>query len=358
MAKAKSVRSNRPETCTKAPLEGAMRKPDEIDESQDIEDIQVVSHSVEDDLRQGMPISSAMVREQIETILSSPMFDASERNRRFLRYIVEETLADRGVRIKGYSVGISVFDREPSFDPQIDPVVRIEAGRLRRSLERYYLTDGRGASVRVSIPKGGYVPRFERMNVAEPTTSVADAATPSPNDLERSVIVLPFVSLSGDETGRGFAAGLSEELIVEFGKHGKLRVFALPAVTMGVDQDAPAALKKIAARLVLSGSVRISAAKLRVVAHLVDQVDNHHVWSASFDRNMKRLTLTDVEREIGHKIFTALMSRRGHDGWLVEKALDRGTSRDSARRQVPDTSAESDPGAKLRRRSPATRDAD
>ncbi|WP_221939336.1 hypothetical protein, partial [Mycobacterium sp. KBS0706] len=87
-------------------------------------------------------------------------FSASERNRRFLRYIVDETLDGRADRIKGYSVGVAVFDRDTSFDPQLDPIVRIEASRLRRSLDYYYVAGGKDDEICITIPKGSYVPVF------------------------------------------------------------------------------------------------------------------------------------------------------------------------------------------------------
>src|SRR5262245_13554823 len=103
---------------------------------------------------------------EVERILASTSFSASERNRRFLRYIVDETLAGRADRIKGYSVGIAVFDRDTSFDPQLDPIVRIEASRLRRSLDYYYVTDGKDDEICITIPKGSYVPAFSTKDAA------------------------------------------------------------------------------------------------------------------------------------------------------------------------------------------------
>ena len=87
--------------------------------------------------------------------------------RRFLRYIVEETLAGRADRIKAYSVGTEVFERDPNFDAQSDPVVRIEAGRLRRALEHYYLVPGLSDPVIIDVPKGAYVPHFTLRAVPE-----------------------------------------------------------------------------------------------------------------------------------------------------------------------------------------------
>jgi hypothetical protein len=94
------------------------------------------------------------VRKALERILGSPDFDASARNRRFLEHIVEETLAGRADRLKGLTIAMDVFGRNVAFDPQHDPVVRIEAAKLRRSLERYYLTAGREDPIRIDIPKG------------------------------------------------------------------------------------------------------------------------------------------------------------------------------------------------------------
>jgi adenylate cyclase len=261
------------------------------------------------------PAFAAHVTAQLDAILASPMFDASERNRRFLRYIVEETLANGGTRIKGYSVGISVFDRETNFDPQIDPVVRIEAGRLRRSLERYYLTDGRCASVRISVPKGGYVPLFELNADGRTRVTTAEPVSDSPTYGDRSVFVLPFTSISGNDAGERFAAGLSEELIVEFGKHRELNLFALPCLPVG-DHAEFELLKAVTVRLVLGGSIRFSSDRVRVIAHLVDHRDNRHLWSASIDRKLKRGAHPDLERDIGHEIVSRLLARR--------PAVDRG----------------------------------
>jgi hypothetical protein len=76
----------------------------------------------------------------------------------FLAYVVEESLAGRADRIKAYSIATTVFGRDASFDPQSDPIVRVEAGHLRRALERYYLGAGREDPVEITIPRGVTVP--------------------------------------------------------------------------------------------------------------------------------------------------------------------------------------------------------
>jgi len=101
------------------------------------------------------------VRVQLARILNSGPFLQSPRKRRFLEYIVGETLAGRANRIKGYTLGVEVFRRPPSFDPIADPIVRIEAGRLREKLVAYYESCGQSDPIRIDLPKGTYAPSFE-----------------------------------------------------------------------------------------------------------------------------------------------------------------------------------------------------
>jgi len=121
--------------------------------------------SVDNAVRSNPPCE-AEVRTQLERILTSPHLQASERRRAFLRFVVEETLAGRANTLKGYTVAIAVFRRDETFDSQSDPVVRLEARRLRRDLDCYYVDAGSRDPVRISIPKGSYVPHFERSATA------------------------------------------------------------------------------------------------------------------------------------------------------------------------------------------------
>ena len=124
-------------------------------------------------------ISSDLIQIELERIIASSALMCRTGIRAFLRFIVEETLAGRGDRIKAYTIGTSVLQRDETFDPQADPIVRIEASRLRRSLERYYLTAGQGDLIRIEIPKGAYVPTFRRLR-SIPDESAAPQDAPAP----------------------------------------------------------------------------------------------------------------------------------------------------------------------------------
>jgi hypothetical protein len=107
----------------------------------------------------GIPLSPEP-RAELERVLASGDFPATARNRAFLRFVVEKELSGHHGRIEPYEIGTKVFGRPESFDPITDPIVRIEAGKLRRDLETYYLKDGRRNPVRIELPKGGYRPVF------------------------------------------------------------------------------------------------------------------------------------------------------------------------------------------------------
>lgn len=102
------------------------------------------------------------LNETLENLLADPDFHASARNKRFLRYVVEEQLAGRGARIKAYSIATEIFGRPDDFDPATDPIVRIEATRLRTALSEYYAKSKNVFPMRISIPKGAYSPRIQR----------------------------------------------------------------------------------------------------------------------------------------------------------------------------------------------------
>jgi hypothetical protein len=101
-----------------------------------------------------------LVKSALERLLSGGKLKLSERNRRFLSFVVSEALAGRGERIKAYTIAVDVFGRGADFDPTNDPIVRIEATRLRSALTAYYEHAAPDEQVRIMIPPGAYVPQF------------------------------------------------------------------------------------------------------------------------------------------------------------------------------------------------------
>jgi eukaryotic-like serine/threonine-protein kinase len=114
-------------------------------------------------------VPEAEVRSELERLLASRSLRDSDLLRRFLRYIVESTVAGEGGGLKEYRLGVEVFGRGTSFDPKLDPVVRMAARRLRVKLREHYEDGGQGAPLRIEVPKGGYAACF----IAAPTAEIA-----------------------------------------------------------------------------------------------------------------------------------------------------------------------------------------
>jgi tetratricopeptide (TPR) repeat protein len=100
------------------------------------------------------------VRAALERIVVSDVFSTSPQLNSFLSFVVEAVLHGKSDRIKGYTIAVEVLRRDIKFDPQLDPIVRVEATRLRRALERYYAGPGLTDSVIIGLPRGSYVPTF------------------------------------------------------------------------------------------------------------------------------------------------------------------------------------------------------
>ena len=168
------------------------------------------------------------IRVQLERILESAEFRASDKQRKFLSFVVDETLEGRASQLKGYTIAVAVYGRTEGFDPQVDPIVRVEAGRLRRALEHYYLTAGKNDPVRIKIPKGGYVPTFHGIRIppsgAQTRTSEREDSAPATGP---SIAVMPLLNLTGDEDQDYFADGLTEELTAELARYQEFQVIAV-----------------------------------------------------------------------------------------------------------------------------------
>src|SRR5580692_2641222 len=190
----------------------------------------------------------------LNQVVSSEAFGKTERPARFLRYLVETTLRGEAPLLKENVLGVEVFDRPATWDPRLDPVVRQEAGRLRKRLAKYYENGGAEAEVRIELPVGTYVPVFRRKPVeVEPapiqgppveqapvtksrvwfyTTAVFVCVAASfiawrsfsPLQSAPSIAVLPFVNLTPDPANQYFSDGLPDEITDSLERMTGLRV--------------------------------------------------------------------------------------------------------------------------------------
>ncbi|MBY3533650.1 adenylate cyclase [Rhizobium laguerreae] len=298
------------------------------------------------------------ISEQLERVVSSPEFPGVGRAAAFLRYVVSETLEGRGNRIKAYSIAIEVFGRDPGFT-QDDPVVRIEAGRLRRSLERYYLVAGQDDPVRIDIPKGGYIPTFAWSCPASVDIGDEDAGETSPFEvrpgrwwrarrvllpgaaalaavaislywigarppapsLERvaslspdrpALVVAPFANLGEGPEAQLYTAGLTEELMTILPRFKEIKVFGREtSKSLPADVGASEIRAEFGARYLLAGGVRTSGKRLRVTARLLDTSDGEILWSENYDNDLASGDLFAIQTDVARKVATAIAQPYG-----------------------------------------------
>ncbi len=242
-------------------------------------------------------ISSSEILTQLALILRNELFAGSPRMARFLRFVVEEALAGRASQLKEVVVGTRVFDRQPSYDPRIDPIVRVEARRLRLKLGAYY--DGPGAAdpVVLELPKGQYAPVARSR---EPAPMVASEIT---------IAVLPFSNFTAGGEAQYFSDGLTEDLIHALTRIRGVRIVGWEsAVQLRVQQENIATVRqRLGAGFALRGSVRMLGTLLRVTAHLIQTGDGQYLWSETFDRQMADIFA--IQQEIAEAIADALNLR-------------------------------------------------
>lgn len=243
-------------------------------------------------------VSAAAIRDQLGRILASSSFASAGRMSRFLAFALEETLAGRGAALKEYTIGVGVFDRPVSFDPRTEPIVRVEARRLRAKLDAYYQREGASDEIQIELPKGAYALRFGLREQPLPRDAAAAAASP---DTAR-LAVLPFTTLGGPEAAEDyFVEGLSEELI-----HLLLQLPGLDVIAWGSSArlrgpgDSERAARELNLSHFLRGTVRRAGGQIKITAQLVDASDGRFLWSELFERPSEDLRA--VEEEIARAI--------------------------------------------------------
>jgi serine/threonine-protein kinase len=244
------------------------------------------------------------VRAQVEKILSNRAFSRSGRLSRFLKFAVEQTLAGHAEQLKEQSIGLEVFDRKTDYDPRIDPIVRVEARRLRAKLKAYYTSPGRRDDIVIVFPKGTYVPVFR-------CRGAAPVGSPRVEPLEKSIVVLPFANLTPGAGDDYFSDGLAEELIHLLTRIPGLRVVAWGSASQlrGREQDLAGIREQLKVGSVLRGSVRRTPTRVRVTAQLIDAESGSYLWSEAYDREIQNVFA--IQEEMARAIVDTLQLRLG-----------------------------------------------
>lgn len=258
------------------------------------------------------PIPDQDIRAELDRILAARGFAGAGRLSKLLRYVVTKTLDGETDQLKEYAVGVEVFDRDEKYDPRLDSIVRVEAGRLRSRLDEYYGGEGAASPIRISLPRGGYSAKFAAKQAPEaPEAPQAPQArrppgalmllaaaliaavglmvwlvsrdrTPQP-DLRPTAAVLPFSAnmIGGDNN---YSEQITEAVTTELARLGTLGVASFTSA-MQFEGRRPA-MVEIAAALnsayVIEGSVDDEASEILVVVRIVDAENDRKVWVSDY----------------------------------------------------------------------------
>jgi adenylate cyclase len=224
-------------------------------------------------------ISTSEIRAELERILSSGIFATADRMKRFLRFVVTQTLEGRGDELNESQLGAEVYDRNGIFDPRVDSIVRVDAGRLRSKLREFYASEGRINSIRIDIPKGSYKPSFKKPKDLD--ASHWTQRFTKEQAAMKTVAVLPFADLSPHRNQDHFGDGVSEELAFALSRVPDLRVISQTSAFAFKEErtDVREIGRQLGVKSIVEGSVRKAKQKLRVIVRLADVATGFQIWS-------------------------------------------------------------------------------
>jgi serine/threonine-protein kinase len=280
-------------------------------------------------------MSASDVEAQLARMLASEKFSRG-RLGAFLQYVVEETLAGRKDQLKESVIGVQVFQREADYDPRLDPIVRVEARRLRQRLEQYYGDEGASDPVVIELPKGGYSPEFRSKQRQPPrqagfwtplrialTAVVAGALAVSGflslhrrqpgRESPATLFVAPFTNLSQEKDSEYLSEGLTEELIDVLAHVQGLQVITRGQAFQMRNVEAREAARSLHAAWIVEGSLRQSGGQLRIAARLLEAGSGKAVWAHTYERQAAEVFR--MQEEIAQAIANALR---------LELKVDRG----------------------------------
>jgi len=255
-------------------------------------------------------ISEEQARAALDRVLAAPEFVNAARLSRFLRFAVEKVLAGGGSELKEYLLGVEVFDRGQDFDPRLDPIVRVEAGRLRGKLQEYYEGGGQTDPVRIVFRKGSYAPSFEAATSTAPVPVLSARSSRWKWAAAAAVVIGVAVTAlflirsqtsagadavtiaaipSSDSGNAEFADGLTEAVSMELSKNPGIRVVAWPVVAeyrkrMGSPENSGVIAKDLGVEAVLEVSVRQDQNQRRIAALLINPERGWKEWAGEYER--------------------------------------------------------------------------
>ncbi len=245
------------------------------------------------------------IQAHLEKILDSKTFCNTRRLQTLLKYLVLNTLEGRADEVNEYRIAFEVFKRENSFDPSIDPIVRVEISRLRLKLQAYIANEASDDRIEFEIPRGHY-----RLKIRElPYHNDGNNAASCQEKKEMSIAVLPLFNLAAEEEHVLFNHGLMEELLMMLTVEPCFRVAARTSVCQfkNFKGDIRDIARHLGVNFLLEGSIRHTGRRLRVNMRLINSISGLAQRIGTYEREMSDVLA--VQQEICHSIITDLKTQ-------------------------------------------------
>jgi TolB-like protein len=237
----------------------------------------------------------SLIREQIQKIFLNRAFSVSEILRRFLSYIIQETLAGRSNTIKEYTIAVNVLNKPADFKPQHDAIVRIHAGRLRRALNEYYRRRETRNEIEIAVPKGRYVPVF-----SAPGTTLRNSKTFEKELHNVKIAVMPFRTFETDISRLAFTDSLGQQLSAEFARFSDFSVVSYYTTQQlgNKNREVTALSSKLGVQYVITGNAHFETGKVRVTVQVTNTGTGMQIWTELFHRNYNTSTYFETADDI------------------------------------------------------------
>jgi len=269
-------------------------------------------------------ITDMQVRHHLQLLLNSEDIKNSQVLSKFLEFVVMKKLEGLEDEIKEYTIGVNALGRPSTFNPQLDALVRIHAGRLRRALVQYYQGEGKIDKLVITMPKGGYVPNFEWSHpdglpylYAEDgngkVTHPQNAITSDRKDFRPILAVLPFHDLSPEASREYFVDGIGEQMATDLARFQNISVISYYS-TYKYDSavsNLQELRKTINIDYFLTGTVRFINDLVRLHVQLLFSENAEIVWTETFQRRLTPANTFDVQEEITSQILNVIADDNG-----------------------------------------------
>jgi adenylate cyclase len=232
----------------------------------------------------GQGIDHLLIFEQVERILKSPGFKKSKILSDFLKFIVTETLSGNELTLKEYVIATNVLKKDTDFNPQLDAIVRIHGRRLRHLLDDYYKTVRGGEQIKISIPKGRYIPIFEPNGENRSLKSAITRDSETLSETIPLIALMPFKNYENNKRVEVICSVLCQELNVglsRFPEVGVISGYSTQVAIESIDLKEKV-ISHLGADYLITGSCLLDGKDLNIFFELHSVLKNQLIWAESY----------------------------------------------------------------------------